>query len=186
MTNFIGVYGQRHNLASVRKVTFFNNGSATVTYHNGDEDDLTAAEDKDLIESFRAAAQEQCQVDTVPATPGFEIVAFWADADGDPETFDIAAKLYRTPVIAWKIPHEEKGFDVSVTAVGIDLNSDQDLGKDGCRCTTLAPDGRVRSYWGECFDTLEDWVELVREQWKEKKRRAVLKVVGQEVENATE
>ena len=45
----------------------------------------------------------------------------------------------------------------------------------------LAPNGHVRSYWDEqTHDTFEEWVSWVRGEWKEKKRRATLKVVGAE------
>lgn len=166
MTKFIGSYGQRINLDEIRKVVFFQNGTAEVTYRNGEDERFSEKDDKAVITNLQKHTDAWTSVPAVvPAQPGFELLAFWEDTEGDLETYDIKGDLRRSTVIAWE--YYVGSHDSEPVAISAILRSDYSNPSD-CEQVWIAvqdPNGALAGQFGAHYRNLDEWIAEVRRKW---------------------
>lgn len=104
----------------------------------------------------------------VPAAPGFELLTFTPDDDADPVAFDIEANLDRSPVIAWHIDGDPVGYQRAIAIDGdLTFHQDDPFGSSA----VLSPDGTVFAAGGYRVASLDAWVRVLREDWKQSRTR---------------
>ena len=113
----------------------------------------------------------------MPATPGYELVIFVApDSDSDPDRFDIASNLSRSPVIAWQVSTDAFSNQLAIAIDGTSNGySNHSFGRRG----VLTPSGAV--FVDDCSHaSLEAWIEDIRADWRAARvnaRRAAVRIV---------
>jgi hypothetical protein len=167
MSKFIGNYGQRINLDEIRKVIFFENGTAEVTYRSGEDERFTEKDDKATIADLKDHTSPWTSVPAVvPAQPGFVLLAFWEDAEGDPDGYDIKGNLRRGTVIAWE--YYVGSEDSDPVAISGFIRSDYSNPPADCEQVWIAvqdPTGAVAGQYGANWRNLDEWIAMVRKEW---------------------
>ena len=169
--NFVALGKCRVNLDQVRKFEYVDDDDerVRVVWANGDEEILWA---HDIIETQR--------YHIIPALPGFELLSYWPDTED-------AIALDRAVVIAWRINEDQtvKRY-VDETVIAISLGGTSADQSSNTRVGVRHPDGKVTIHQ-DCrqFESEAEWQEWAKADWaraeeEERKRRAVLKVVGEE------
>jgi hypothetical protein len=91
----------------------------------------------------------------VPATPGYELLNYLEDRNGD-------MVLERAPVVAWRIEEDQtKEHNSDLNLIAIALHSTSAESNSGVLC----PDGKVmiRSY-AAIFENVEEWKKSLSEK----------------------
>jgi hypothetical protein len=100
---------------------------------------------------------------TIAANPGFEWLEFdwYYLKDKDPDTYGIKGRVIRcrNPVIAWRV--EDNFEPIPVTL------DDKSSKSPTLRTAILCPNGRVIRPGSQCWDSLDNWIEYVRQEWKD-------------------
>lgn len=142
MANFSGSYSVEINLDQVRKIEKLNVG-VRVTYVNGDEE-IFKKDDENGSLFIRGLDIPYGNWSTVPAQPGFEVVSFWFE-DGE-------AKVWTSPVIAWKID-SDGGMTVNHIGIAPDCHSGMD------KHALVCPGGLVLEKWGARYENVDEWLK---------------------------
>jgi hypothetical protein len=99
-----------------------------------------------------------------PASEGFDELVFERPQNCDPQTFDIAGRIRRTPVIGWRIKDDGRQTRAYPIAPYDEPHS---VYLSDYAVTT--PNGQViggRPY-AESYDSVDAWIAAIRERWAE-------------------
>lgn len=110
----------------------------------------------------------------IPATHGYELLVFQRPEEGDPATHEIASEIGCSSVVAWNFSHHYGVTPITTDYTGTDSSNQY-------RAIRI-PDGRVEWHWhswggdkyrrySRLLESVEAWVEAIREDWARLKER---------------
>jgi hypothetical protein len=155
---FIEVGSTLFNLTHIRKVRRIwsrgKNSHVVIEYVNGETESL---EHEDAYRSF--GGLESNDATTIPAAAGFMTVNCWFW--DEPPSLE---NINRDPIIGWRT------YQVGNTTVCDPITLDDGPSTDSGSTAILRPDGVVVVQALQQWDSIEEWMKTVREDWEKWKK----------------